>query len=227
LTLNLPGSPANVGPPVYGPNDYPPAIPVVDPSADDMPVDAADASQESTPIASLSLAEYDARFVERGEDDFRQGDFHGARFYWRHALLDDPQNPVLLMMLGQAFFATGAYHDAAGATQAAMHSLPAEQWGVVVVHFRELYGNPADYTLQLRDLEQAVARKPEDPARHFLLGFHYGFLGYPQHAVAQLDKCLKIEPRDEMARRLRDEMQAKLPKATAPSTPATERANPG
>src|SRR5262249_22353764 len=80
-----------------------------------------DPSAGSAVIGSMSLAEYDARFPEKGEDAFRDGDYEGAVYYWRHALLDDPQNPVLVMMLGQALFATGVYNEAAGATQAAMH----------------------------------------------------------------------------------------------------------
>jgi tetratricopeptide (TPR) repeat protein len=165
----------------------------------------------------MTLAEYDARFPEKGEDAFRDGDYLGAVYYWRHALLDDPQNPVLVMMLGQALFATGAYNEAAGATQAAMHALPSDQWGVVVVHFRELYGNAADYTDQLRALERAVAEKPDDPARHFLAGFHYGHLGFPQQAIIEIEKALTLEPRDEMARQLRDELH-RSPRALPPQS---------
>ncbi len=181
----------------------------------------ASAYPQSTLIASLSLAEFDRRFAEAGEDAFRAGDYHGAVYYWRHALLDDSQNPVLVMMLGQALFATGQFDEAAGATQAAMHILPKEHWGVVVVNFRELYGDARDYTTQLRALEKAVAEKPDNPARHFLAGFHYAYLGYPQFAVNELEKGLQAEPHDEMAKQLRDEMQAKLPKPTppAPTTP--------
>jgi len=90
----------------------------------------------------------------------------------------------------------------------------------VIVNFRELYGNVPAYTTQLRELEKAVAEKPDNPARRFLAGFHYAYLGYPQFAIDQLDKGLKAQPNDEMAKQLRDEMQAKLPKPTAPATQA-------
>jgi tetratricopeptide (TPR) repeat protein len=99
-----------------------------------------------------------------------------------------------------------------------MHMLPKEQWSVVVIHFRELYGDDADYTTQLRTLEHSIAEKPDDPAQHFLAGFHYGYLGFPQSAIDQLDKALSIEPRDEMARQLRDEMQSHLPKPAGASS---------
>ena len=126
------------------------------------------------------------------------------------------------MLLGHALFASGQFDEAAGATQAAMHVLPKDQWGVVVTNFRELYGNTLDYTTQLRALETAVAEKPTNAALRFLAGFHYAYLGHPQLAIDQLDKGLKVEPRDEMAKQLRDELQSRLPKPAAPSTSATE-----
>jgi hypothetical protein len=71
-------------------------------------------------------------------------------------------------------------------------------------------------------LEKAVKDKPEDPAQRFLLGFHYAYLGYPQNAVDQLERGLKVAPQDEMAKQLRDEMRAKLPKPVdAPVVPGS------
>ena len=49
----------------------------------------------------------------------------------------------------------------------------------------------------------------------------YAYLGYPQFAIDQLDKGLKAQPNDEMAKQLRDEMQAKLPNPTVPAAPST------
>ena len=98
------------------------------------------------------------------------------------------------MLLGQALFATGKFDEAAGATQAAMHSLPKDKWGVVVGNYKELYGNTQDYTDQLRALEKAVKDKPDNPALRFLLGFHYAYLGYPQQAVDQLGEGIEIGP---------------------------------
>jgi tetratricopeptide (TPR) repeat protein len=157
-------------------------------------------------------------FADKGEVAFRAGDYAGAVYAWRHAVIDDPQNPLVLMLLGQALFATGHYDESAGATQAAMHLIPKEQWGVVVTNFRELYGNTLDYTTHIRALEKAEGERPTDPALRFLAGFHYAYLGYPHEAIDQLDKGLKIAPNDEMAKLLRDEMQAKLPKATGAAT---------
>src|SRR5207244_460682 len=103
----------------------------------------------------------------------------------------------------------GKFDQAAGATQQAMQLLPREQWGIVVEHFRELYNRGAEYTRQLRVLE--AARKTDDsPALRFLLGFHYGYLGFPQQSVRELDKAIKLNRQDELAKQLRELMRAKL-----------------
>jgi len=156
-------------------------------------------------------------FADRGEAAFKAGDYKGAVYAWRHALVDDTKNPVVVMMLSQALFATGQFDEAAGAAETAMHVLPKDQWGVVARNYKELYGNAADYANQLRALEKAVGEKPNEPALRFLAGYHYAYLGFPQQAVDQLDKALKLNPKDEMAKLLRDEMRAKLPNSTAPA----------
>ena len=91
-----------------------------------------------------------------------------------------------------------------------------DKWGVVVGNYKDLYGNVQDDTDQLRALEKAVKDKPDNPALRFLAGFHYAYLGFPKEAVDQLDKVLKVQPQDEMAKALRDELRAKLPKPIAP-----------
>ncbi len=150
-------------------------------------------------------------FSEQGEAAFKSGDFKGAEYAWRHAVVDDPQNPVLVMMLSQSLFANGKFDEAAGATQAAMQQLPKDQWGVVVTNYKDLYGSMQSYTDQLRALEKATKEKPDNPALRFLLGFHYAYLGFPQQGITQLDKAVKLAPQDEMAKQLRTQLQTKLP----------------
>jgi len=152
-------------------------------------------------------------FAEKGEASFKSGDYAGAETSWRHAVVDNPQNPVLGLMLGQALLATGKYDEAAGVTQTAMSQLPKDKWNVVVANSRELYGNYQDYTAHIRALESAARTKPNDPAIRFLMGYHYAYLGYPQQAIDQLDKVLSVNPNDTVAKQLRDEMKSKLPNA--------------
>ncbi len=158
-------------------------------------------------------------YVDRGEAAFRTGNYVGAVQAMRHAVVDDPQNGLITLMLGQALFATGSFEEAAGATQAAMRQIPKEQWGVIIAHYEELYGQRKDYTDQLHALEKAIKGRPAEPALRFLLGFHYAYLGFVTESVDQLEAGLKLAPRDEMARQLRNDMRAKLAKPTKPPAP--------
>jgi tetratricopeptide (TPR) repeat protein len=160
-------------------------------------------------------------FGDKGEAAFRAGDYEGAVHALRHAALDDPKNAVVTMLLGQAFFATQRFEEAAGATQAAMRRLPKDRWGVVVTHYTELYGDTSDYTRQLRALEAALKEKPAKPELRFLAGFHFAYLGFTQQAIDQLDTALKFAPLDELARQLRDELRVKLANPPVPPEPPT------
>ena len=170
-------------------------------------------------------------FSALGETDFKSGNYSTAANDWRHAMLDDSKNPVLVLLYGQAQFANGKYDEAAGTVQYGLRQLSEDQWGVVVSHYAELYRGNQDYTDQLRALE-AAAKKPEtdSPAVRFLLGYHYGYLGYPKDAIAELDKALASVPQDEIAARLRAIMVSKLPvdqqSAFAPKTPPDAKAQP-
>ncbi|MFM7161255.1 MAG: tetratricopeptide repeat protein, partial [Planctomycetaceae bacterium] len=116
-------------------------------------------------------------FADKGEQDFKGGNYKAAVYSWKHALVDDPENGVLVLMFSQALLATGEYAQAAGAVQQAVQLLPGDQWGVVIENFRELYGKAGDYSEQIKSLEKAMKDKPEDPGLRFLAGYHYLYLG--------------------------------------------------
>jgi hypothetical protein len=166
-------------------------------------------------------------FATQGEQEFRAGKYEAAVRSWRHSLVDEPGNGGVMLLMAQALFATGQYDEAAGAVQLGMQMLPVEKWGVVVEHYKELYAKIGDYTSQLRALEKSRNEHPDDPALRFLLGYHYGFLGYPKDGLKQLDKCRELAPKDELALKLQERIQdilnpkPPMPKpAPAASTPA-------
>jgi hypothetical protein len=159
-------------------------------------------------------------YVALGEADFRAGQYLSAIGAFRHALIDEPNNAGLMLLIAQSLFQTSQWSQAAAATELAMGALPEDQWGTVVTNYTQLYGNIADYTNQLQALEAAVKAKPEDPALRFLLGFHYGYLNYPQQAVRELGKAVALEGRDPAARRLHDVFAVKT--GAAQVGPVTE-----
>ena len=88
--------------------------------------------------------------------------------------------------------------------------VPEDKWGTVIQNYTQLYGNPGDYNNQLKALEAARTKDPKNPALRFLLGFHYGYLGYPKEAVRELGKSVELEPRDAASRKLHDIFAAKI-----------------
>jgi len=122
-------------------------------------------------------------------------------------------------MLSQGLFAVGQYHESAGAVQYAMTLLPPEKWGTVVSRYKEIYGNFQDYTDELKRLEKARDGAVDNPALRFLLGFHFGYLGYPKQAVRELDKAVELAPKDESARKLIEVFKPQLKDSDAPKTP--------
>jgi hypothetical protein len=106
-----------------------------------------------------------------------------------------------------------------------MQTLPQDKWDVVIKNFRDLYGRGEDYTSQLRALEKAAREKTDDAALRFLLGYHYGFLGYPAEAVKQLEKCVNLAPQDDTARKLLRMFDDKLPKKNEPPAPGEPPTN--
>ena len=143
-------------------------------------------------------------YATQGEDDFRAGRYTAAVSDFRHSLIEDPNDPMVMLLLGQAYFADGQYAEAAGATELAMSQLPQDQWGAVVQNYTQVYGNPYDYNSQLVALEKARTKSPDDSAIRFLLGFHYGYLKYPTQAVRELNKSIAYQPNGAASRKLHD-----------------------
>ncbi len=174
----------------------------------------------SDPVASES----DGDFARDGEVAFKQSDYKGAVRAWRHALLDEPQNGTLYMMIAQGHFQLGEFDQAAGATQQGMMALPKDKWGVVVKNYTELYGKTKDYVEQLKVLEKAVEEKPKDPARRFVLGFHFLFLDYPKEALRELTALREVAKNDKLGEELfkmaEEELKKKESKSAAPKSDA-------
>jgi tetratricopeptide (TPR) repeat protein len=168
------------------------------------------------PVATAVAGPND--FAALGEAAFRNGDYDAAVRQWQHALVDNPQNTTLALLMGQALFAQGKYEDAAGVIQAALAMMPTEQWNTVVAHAGELYGDPATFGSQIAALEAAAAKTPA-PAAQFLLGYYHGYLGDPARAVKDLEQGIALQPQDQMMQKLRDVMQGLATAAVRPATP--------
>jgi hypothetical protein len=219
---------ANSGyPPAYttdsGPNTYGGAT-LPGPS---LPADASNQPPAAQPGAAPSLINMTAAdFAGQGEADFKAGKYEGSVRNFRHALVDDPANAGVLILLGQALLAVGQFDEAAGATAMAMQALPQDKWGAVVENYKQLYGNADDYSNQLRALEKARDARPDSPALHFLLGYQFAFLGYRDQALRELDMAIQLEPKDRIAKALRDRIGGQSNASPAPPPPPAPSAPP-
>jgi tetratricopeptide (TPR) repeat protein len=186
------------------------------------------ASQPAREEAAQAQLEEARRFSAHGQAAFRAGDYDVAARSWQHALVEDPNSGALALLLGQAWFAAGRFNEAAGAVEHGMSLLPQDEWGMVVGNYAGLYRGNQEYTVQLRALETASKNKKTDSAAvRFLLGYPYAYLGYPQDGARELEKMLTMEPKDELAKKMSDEVLAMpeggQPAAETASRPGTPR----
>jgi len=152
------------------------------------------------------------RFLRQAEAAFRNGNYDEAVRLANHAAIEMPRNGRVFLFMGQALFAMGQYGPAAGAIHQGMALLDPSEWGSVVRNFRNYYGNANDYTEQLRKLERFVADKPDAAYAHFLVGYHYGYLGYPEQARNELNQAVALESRDELAGKLLEQFGGEAPR---------------
>ena len=97
----------------------------------------------------------------------------------------------------------------------------------MVTHYPELYPNIQDYTDQIRMAEKQRDANPELAPLHLLLGYHFGYLGYPKQAVKELEKAVELSPRDEIAHKLLDLFAARLNSVPKPAEIISEPAEAG
>jgi tetratricopeptide (TPR) repeat protein len=163
-----------------------------------------------------------ADFAREGEVAFRSKDYKQAVREWRHALLDDPQNGTLLLMMSQALFQMGEYNESAGALQAGLKMLPRDKWHVVVGNYKELYSDVQEYVDQLKALEKSVKDKPKDPALRLLVGYHYLYLGYPNEALRELKVGEESAKSDQAMKQLIKVAEEEIQKKSGESPPPAE-----
>ena len=132
------------------------------------------------------------------------------------------------LLRAQATFALGEYADAAASLRRAARRLPPQQWGFFVENHANYYEQPRQFTRQIRRLEDAIDIDPDAGDLRLLLGYQYGYLGYPAEAVAELDAALRGAPGDAFAAELRETFVRKLPPAEqAPPEEAEHDAEDG
>ena len=109
-------------------------------------------------------------------------------------------------------FALGNYRAATMEAHAILSLGGRSDWATIA----GFYGNPADYTPQLRALEKYVNEHPTEPGSRFLLGYEYLTIGSRADAISQFAQASSLAPKDKLATQVLRQLQG----AAAPPTTA-------
>lgn len=149
--------------------------------------------QQESPEDQQALAYFDEALAA-----FKGGEYSKALAKVTLALKQSPNDPVMHEFRALTLFAQGEFKEAAGVLNSLLATAPGMDWTTI----SSLYGNPDDYTTQLRRLEEFTKANPKDASAHFLLAYHYLVLGHPDEAIAALKVVTELEPKDSTAQRL-------------------------
>lgn len=166
-------------------------------------------------VATTTIA--GTSYLRRAESAFRIHHYEEAIDWAKRAAKETPRDGRLFLLLSQIHLAVSEYGDAAGAARLGMSLLPKEDWGYVVKNFRSYY-HDADYVAQIRRLERFIAENPNHAGAHFLLGYHWTFLGHPQAASRELTKAAELNAGDDWTNRLLQLVDSSAPRPQPPPT---------
>jgi tetratricopeptide (TPR) repeat protein len=168
-------------------------------------------NDRSSPQQSQALSSFD-----QGLDKFKAGQYVPALSDFNAALKELPGDAVVHEVRSLALFANGDYKAAAAGLNSLLSSAPGMDWTTM----SGLYGNPEDYTAQLRKLEQFCRSNPNDASANFVLAYHYLVVGEKDAAIDALRVVVKNQPKDITAKRMLDALAPTSEPATATPTAA-------
>jgi tetratricopeptide (TPR) repeat protein len=165
-------------------------------------------------VADTAVATFDA-----AREAFKQGDYATALTKTNEALSKLPNDPTLHEFRSLIFFAQKQYDQAAAALYPVLSAGPGWDWTTMV----GLYPSVDVYTAQLRALQDDSKQRPDVAANHFLLAYHYLTQGYPENARAELAQVVKLQPNDQLSKRMLAQLTPadETPPATPTPAPAT------
>ena len=178
--------------------------------------DATAAAPQDTPQMTQSFSQFDSGLAKFKEGQYRESipDFDAA-------LKLTPGDVVKHEIRALALFAVGDYSSAAAALNSILSSAPGMDWTTM----SSLYGNPDDYTAQLRALEQVCKDQPTNAAAYFVLAYHYLVTGAKEEATEALQIVVMAQPKDATAKRMLDALSPPPPATQTASTAETENSD--
>jgi tetratricopeptide (TPR) repeat protein len=177
--------------------DYSEPVAQYQPAAETQPAATTETGATATALPPGVSAEGMALF-DQSRAAFATGDYKQALDLCNQALKTMPNDAVLHEFRSLVLFALKNYRESAAAAYAVLSAGPGWDWTTL----SGLYGNVADYTTQLRQLESFARENPKSSDAHFLLAYHYLTTGHPDAAQKQLREVDKLTPNDRLVRQL-------------------------
>jgi tetratricopeptide (TPR) repeat protein len=167
-----------------------------EPIAAYQPVDEAQAAAPADPAAAAPPGVEDT--FTKARMAFAGGNYKDALTLCNETLKTMPNDAAVHEFRALTQFALKNYHDAAAGVYAVLSAGPGWDWTTL----SSLYGNPNDYTTQLRELEAYVRQNLQSSDGHFLLAYHYLTAGHADAANRQLKEVDKLTPNDKLVAQL-------------------------
>lgn len=179
-------------------------------------VAAADAEARDGAITDEPVARTGEEYLEDAEAAFKAGHYEDAIRLGGHAAVALHEDSRVHELLWMALFAVGDYEGAAIEAHAINRFGVTPTWANVSAQ----YGDPADYTTQLRTLERFVRSNHDSAFGTFLLGYEYLMLGHKDAARPLFERAVDLAPHDTIARQLLRSVAPENP--AGPEKPAPE-----
>lgn len=178
------------------------------------PLAAEDLGPPPAPDAEASHGDA-AAIMERAVAAARAGDYQAALASLDLLLARDPADGYAHLLRAFVLLMLREYPAASDALHRALWTLPREEWGAVAANWQDYVPEPAAFDRALHSLEWFVRQHPFRPEGHFLLGYHYGYLGRHREAVDELSEALELYQIDGVAPELLEFFRS-VPPAESP-----------
>ncbi len=172
------------------PIDYSQPLPLPE-----VPAESTAEGEEPPPDPAVQSA---IAIFDEGRAAFAKRDYAKALAKVDEAIKKLPSDATLNEFRALTLFAMKKYQEAAATIYAVLAAGPGWSWDTV----RELYGNPDDYTSDLRALEAFVKKNPDAAYGHLLLGYHYLVINAQDIAIREFERVTKLQPEDKVSAEL-------------------------
>ena len=178
---------------------------------------AVSGSEPATETTPASLTDVAVKQFDDARASFVNGDYETALKNVDDAIGELPKDATLHEFRSLILFAMQRYRESAAGIHAVLAVGPGMNWTTMSSY----YGDQADYTEQLRNLESHIRQNPNEADARFLVAYHYVTPGHNDAAVRQLQSVVSLEPRDTVASDLITLLGGDVPES-ATEPPAVE-----